>query len=157
MGVLCQGQGIVLKRGVAMFATRSSDVTVRPLGPGHRHALSRRQVLVAGAGLGAAGFLGGQVAGAGPALAARRAGDPRAIPGGIQPFGPGTEVFHLFPPGAGEPNTITDFNGFAGVGHIQGAGAGANAGLTFDIDNRFITGEYIALDGRHFNATFGFL
>jgi hypothetical protein len=89
---------------------------------------------------------------------ARRSGDPRPIPGGIQPLAPANpEVFHIFPPGAGEPNTITDFNGFVGVAHIQGVGAGANAGLSFDVDNRFITGEYIALDGRHFNATFGFL
>jgi hypothetical protein len=68
-------------------------------------------------------------------------------------------VFHVFPPGAGEPNTITDFNGFVGVAHIQGTGTdtAGTPGLTFDIDNRFITGEYIALDGRHSNATFGFL
>ena len=63
----------------------------------------------------------------------------------------------MFAPGAGEPNTITDFNGFAGVAHITGTGAGANAGLSFDVDNRFITGEYIALNGQHVNATFGFL
>jgi len=97
------------------------------------------------------------VAGAGPALAARRAGDPRPIPGGTEFLGPGTELFHVFEPGAGEPNTITDFNGFVGVAHITGTGAGANADLSFDVDNRFITGEYIALDGRHFNSTFGFL
>ena len=60
-------------------------------------------------------------------------------------------------PGTGEPNTITDFNGFVGVGNVDGVGAGDNAGLSFDVDNRFIAGEYIALDGRHFNATFGFL
>ena len=140
-----------------MFAARSSDITVRPLEPRHRHAPSRRQFLAAGAGLGVAGFIGAQVAGATPALAASRAGDPRPIPGGIQPFGPGTEVFHVFLPDTGEPITITDFNGFAGVAHIQGVGAGASADLTFDVDDRFMTGEYIALNGRHFNATFGFL
>jgi TAT (twin-arginine translocation) pathway signal sequence len=140
-----------------MFAARSSPGTVRPLEPGHRHEPSRRRFLAASAGVGAAGFLGGQVFGAGPALAARRAGEPRHIPGGIQPFGPGTEVFHVFFPGEGEPNTITGFNGFVGVTHITGTGAGANANLSFDVDNRFITGEYIALNGQHFNATFGFL
>jgi len=140
-----------------MFAGHSSPITVRPLEPDHRHAPSRRRFLAAGAGLGAAGFLGTQVAGAAPALAAPKAGDPRPIPGGFQPFGPGTEVFHVFFPGTGEPITITDFNGFSGVAHIQGVGAGGNAGLSFDVDNRFMTGEYIALDGRHFNATFGFL
>jgi hypothetical protein len=140
-----------------MFPSRSSAITVHPLEAGHRHEPSRRRFLAAGAGLGAAGFLGTQVFGAGTALAARRAGDPRPIPGGIQPFGPGTEVFHVFFPGTGEPNTITNFNGFVGVAHITGAGAGANANLSFDVDNRFITGEYIALNGQHFNATFGFL
>ena len=140
-----------------MVAIRSSPVAVRPLEPGHRHGPSRRQFLTAGAGLGAAGFLGGQVIAAGPALAAGPAGDPRPIPGGIQPFGPGTELFHVFPPGAGEPSTITDFNGVAGVAHNTRTGAGANAGLSFDVDNRFMTGEYVALDGRHFNASFGFL
>jgi hypothetical protein len=140
-----------------MLPPHSSAVTVRARDPGHRHGPSRRRFLAAGAGLGAAGVVGSQVFGAGPALAARRAGAPRPIPGGIQPFGPGTEVFHVFLPGTGEPITITDFNGFSGVGHITGTGAGANSGLSFDVDNRFMTGEYIALDGRHFNATFGFL
>jgi len=141
-----------------MFAPHSLPVTVRPLEPGHRHAPSRRQFLAAGAGLGAAGVLGTQVIGAGPALAAGHAGEPRPIPGGTQFLAPdNTEVFHVFAPGEGEPNTITDFNGFVGVAHITGTGAGANAGLSFDVDNRFITGEYIALDGRHSNATFGFL
>ena len=140
-----------------MVAARSSPVTVRPLEPGHRHAPSRRQFLTAGAGLGAAGFLGAQVIAGGPALAAQRAGYPRPIPGGTRLLGPGTELFHVFGPGAGEPSTITDFNGFAGVAHIQGVGAGDQAGLSFDVDNRFMTGEYVALNGRHFNATFGFL
>jgi hypothetical protein len=141
-----------------MFASRSIPVTIRPLEPGHRHEPTRRRFLAAGAGLGAAGFLGGQVLGAGPALAARRAGDPRPIPGGTQFLAPDNpELFHVFAPGAGEPNTITDFNGFVGVAHITGTGAGANAGLSFDVDNRFITGEYIALNGQHSKATFGFL
>jgi hypothetical protein len=94
--------------------------------------------------------------GAVPAFAARGAGAPRPIPGGVQPFGPGTEVFHVFFPGTGEPNTITDFNGFVGVGVVDGVGAGEHADLTFEVDNRFITGEYIALNGQHFNATLGF-
>ncbi len=140
-----------------MFAARSLPVTVRPLEPGHRHGPTRRRFL-AGAGLGAVGVLGSQVAGAGPALAARRAGDPRPIQGGTQFLAPDNpELFHAFEPGAGEPNTITDFNGFVGVAHITGTGTGANAGLSFDVDNRFITGEYIALNGQHFNSTFGFL
>jgi len=133
-----------------------SSLTVGPITPGHRHALSRRQLL-AGVGVGTIGALGAQVLAASPALAARRAGDPRPIPGGIQPFGPGTEVFHVFFPGTGEGSTITDFNGFVGVAEVQGVGAGTHADLTWDVDSRFMTGEYVAGNGRHFNATFGFL
>jgi hypothetical protein len=32
-------------------------------------------------------------------------------------------VFRLFPPGTSEPDTITDFNSFAGVAKIDGTGA----------------------------------
>src|SRR5437870_6605069 len=36
---------------------------------------------------------------------------PRPIPGGIQPFGPGTEVYHVFLPQPGkEQSSITDFD-----------------------------------------------
>jgi hypothetical protein len=138
-----------------MLPARSPTVTVRPLTPGHRHTVSRRQLL-AGAGVGTLGLLAAGTFGAAPAYGARAAGAPRPIPGGIQPFGPGTEVFHVFLPGTGEPNTITDFNGFVGVGQVDGVGAGSKADLSFEVDNRFITGEYLALDGRHFEATFGF-
>ena len=133
-----------------------SSLTVGPVTRGHRHTMSRRRLL-AGMGLGAVGVLGAQVASAGPALAARGPGSPRPIPGGFQPFGPGTEVFHVFGPGTGEGSTITDFNGFVGVAEVQGVGAGERGNLTWDVDNRFMTGEYVALDGHHFNATFGFL
>src|SRR6266545_6617268 len=137
-----------------MLPARSPTVTIRPLAPRHRHGLSRRQLL-AGAGASGAGLLAAGMF-ASPAFAAPGTGAPRPIPGGIQPFGPGTEVFHVFPPGTGEPNTITDFNGFVGVAVIDGAGAGDHADLTFEVDNRFITGEYVALNGQHCNATFGF-
>jgi hypothetical protein len=140
-----------------MLPADPPTIKVRPLTRGHQHPLSRRQFLAAGAGAGVVGLVGAQIAGAGPAFAARGAVAPRPIPGGIQPFGPGTEVFHVFGPGTGEPSTITDFNGFAGVAEVQGVGAGADAHLTFDVDNRFMTGEYVAVDGRHYHATFGFL
>ncbi len=139
-----------------MLPARSPTVTVRPLTAGHHHPISRRSFLAAGAG--ALGVLAGsQVLGADPAFAGHPAAAPRPIPGGIQPFGAGTEVFHVFSPGTGEPSTITDFNGFVGVAEIQGKGAGKHSDLTFDVDNRFMTGEYIGLDGRNHHATFGFL
>jgi hypothetical protein len=52
---------------------------------------------------------------------------------------------------------ITNFNSLARVATIDGTGVGYNAGLSFDVHNQFITGEYTALDGPDFNATFGFL
>ena len=138
-----------------MLPARSPTVNVRPLTHGHRHGLSRRQLL-AGAGAGTLGLFAMSGLGAAPAFATRGAATPRPIPGGVQPFGPGTEVFHIFFPGTGEPSTITDFNGFVGVGVVDGVGTGAHADLTFEVDNRFITGEYIAANGQHHNATFGF-
>src|SRR5690242_8499716 len=52
---------------------------------------------------------------------------PRPIPGGTQILGPGTELFHVFPPMHGaEPSTIFDFNGFVGVAHITGTGTGTD-------------------------------
>jgi hypothetical protein len=139
-----------------MLPARSPTVTVTPLTPGHRHGLTRRQVL-AGAGITTAGVLSAQVAGAGTALAAHGAGEPRPISGGIQPFGPGTEVFHVFFPGTGEDSTITDINGFVGAAEVQGVGVGSQSDLTWDVDNRFMAVEYVALDGTMHHATFGFL
>jgi hypothetical protein len=88
--------------------------------------------------------------------------EPSPIPGGIQPFGPGTEVFHLFLPEPGnEPSTITDFNGFLGVARITGYGtatdgAGQTRRLFYDADMRFMKGLYVGKDGRHRQGTFGF-
>ena len=89
---------------------------------------------------------------------------PRPIPGGIQfPFA-GTEVFHLFGPVHGvEPSTIFDFKGFVGVAHIRGTGTGTNTRtgtttpLLFDVDNRFMKGVYIGVDGEKHTGTFGFI
>ena len=89
---------------------------------------------------------------------------PRPIPGGLQPFGPGTEVFHVFLPGHGaEPSTITDFNGFIGIAETHGTGTGtdtrtgATTPLLFDNDTRFMQGVYVGVDGKKHRATFGFV
>jgi hypothetical protein len=128
---------------------------------GHNHfwqrALSRRSFLVTAAGVAGASLVFGQRPSSGA--------DPRPIPGGIQPFGPGTEVFHVFLIGPGvEPSTITDFNGFVGATEIQGpwtvSGPSAPTPVpptTYDADMRFMTGEYIGADGRHHLGTFGFI
>jgi hypothetical protein len=140
----------------------------RPLRPiGHAHfwqrALSRRQLLKATAGTAVAAATSGLWL---PALAhAARPGssEPRPIPGGIQPFGPGTEIFHLFLPGPNdEPSVITDFNGFVGVALIRGTGTrthpdGHTTPQLFEVDMRFMEGVYVGLDGQHRRGTFAFI
>lgn len=133
---------------------------------GHAHfwerALSRRQFVRSTAGATALAITAG-VAVPGVALAGGRSQvAPRPIPGGLQPGGPDTEVFHLFLPGAGnEPSTITDFAGVVGIAQIQGTGTGTSSGgseeLLFDIDVRFMKGLYIGVDDRPHQGTFGFV
>jgi hypothetical protein len=87
---------------------------------------------------------------------------PKPIRGGIQPFGPGTEVFHVFaPPGPGtEPSTITDFEGAIGVAVVHGNGTGSVSGKTsplfYSVDVRFMKGAYLAEDGNTHEGTFAF-
>jgi|GraSoiStandDraft_41_1057321.scaffolds.fasta_scaffold932758_1 hypothetical protein len=91
---------------------------------------------------------------------------PRPIPGGFQPFGPGTEVFHNFAPGVFDPidtdrSGIFDFNGNLGYATIDGAGTARTAAgetrLLFEVDLRFMQGAYIGEDGRERHATFALL
>jgi hypothetical protein len=125
--------------------------------------LSRRQFLTTAAG--ATGVvLGSGLWMPGLALAHEQGAAPRPIPGGLQPFGPGTEVFHIFLPGEGnEPSTITDFHGFIGVAAVDGTGTGtdtttgATTPLLFDVDTRFMKGVYIGMDGEKHRGTFGFI
>jgi len=100
-----------------------------------------------------------------PALArAASPKGPRPIPGGIQPLGPGSELFHVFFPDPGaEPSLITDFDGMVGLAHVEGTGVGtdtatgASKTYTWDVDNRFMVGKYIGLDGQPHDGTFGFI
>ncbi len=133
---------------------------------GHTHfweraLLSRRQFMTVAAGA------TGVVLGSGlwmPGLASAHGNAPRPIPGGIQPFGPGTEVFHVFPIAPGvEPSTITDFHGSIGAAEIQGTGTathtdtGTTSSLVFDVDMRFMQGVYIGMDNETHNGTFAFI
>jgi hypothetical protein len=79
---------------------------------------------------------------------------PLPIPGGfVTQFGP---ISHHFRPARGiEASTITDFNGFVGVAEIQGAGtAGDGTHLRFGMDNRFMVGEYVGVDGQVHRGAF---
>lgn len=81
---------------------------------------------------------------------------PRPIPGG---FGP----LHFYPPdGQNEPNTITDFDGLIAFAHLNGMGTGTDSDgtrqqLSFDADMRFMSGRYVAVDGKTRKGAFGFV
>jgi hypothetical protein len=93
---------------------------------------------------------------------------PMPIPGGFQPFGPAGPLFHVLgglnPDGSlAEPSSITDFNGVISITFVMGNGTGTdtNTGaatrLIVDSDMRFMSGEYIGVDGHHYHGTFGFV
>lgn len=151
-----------------MSLMRQCDDVHRSIGHAHfwQRAMPRRQFitkaagtlgLVLGSGMLGSGLLTPQlVRAAEPPGAA-----PNPIPGGIQPFGPGTEVFHFFFPGPGsEPSLITDFNGFVGVAHVTGNGTrtdtstGNTSRRFFDADMRFMQGHYVGVDGEQHEGTF---
>src|SRR5437899_2994897 len=75
--------------------------------------------------------------------------EPKPIPGGSvpPPMGP-----HAWLPRRGnEPSSIFDFDGTVALADIVGSGKGGQGGLSgplnFDVDMRFMTGKYTALDG----------
>ncbi len=89
--------------------------------------------------------------------------EPRPIPGGIQPLGPGTPIFHVFLPGPGsEPSTITDFKGAFGVTLASGMGTRTDPqkGSTrdaFEVDIRFMQGLFVGLDGHRHRSAFALI
>ena len=121
--------------------------------------LSRRSFIRAAAGT--AGLVAGsQLLLPGLAHASRGSAVPKPLPWCTQIDDLG--CFHFFFPGhAAEHATITDFNGFIGVLDGEGTGTGTEPPgappLTLQVDNRFMTGEFIAKDGSHHQGTFGFI
>jgi TAT (twin-arginine translocation) pathway signal sequence len=124
---------------------------------GHAHfwqraLLSRRNFLRTTAGVAGASLLVAKVDGAAP----------KPIPGGFQ-ITPGGPFFHVSGGPGGENSTITDFNGFIGSAIVDGTGTGKNLStgaqsqLNFDTDMRFMQGEYIGIDGKHYQGTFAFV
>jgi hypothetical protein len=86
--------------------------------------------------------------------------DPRPIPQTIAPGAP----FHLqFLGTNAEPSSITDFKGIIGGVDLLGTGVGVDTGtgaetkLFTAIDNRFMQGVYVGVDGKKHHATFGFV
>jgi hypothetical protein len=133
---------------------------------GHHHfwhpALSRRQFI------GAAGAtMTGVVLGSGvafPEVVAAAEDDssvlPRPIPSGFTtPVG--VFIHHHLPARGIEASQITDFKGSVGIAELAGTGTGSLNGtskrLNFKMDNRFMKGEFVGIDGERRGGTFGFM
>ncbi len=129
-------------------------------------SLSRRQFVrtatnAAGLAVGAS-FL--------PSALAASCPDPAPIPGGQQFLFPDPTLFHILLPGypffpdndpaTNEPSVIGNFYGQVGLAYVQGNGTHTDLGtgevseLPFEVDLRFMKGEYIGLDGRSHNGAF---
>jgi len=105
----------------------------------------------------------GLLASAGGVVPFSLAGDPEPvpIPGGLAPD------LHLFLPGPPElglqgedvePNTITNFQGFAAIAYVYGIATGSD-GNEYEMshDLRVFRGNYVAADGERGRGTFVFI
>jgi hypothetical protein len=129
---------------------------------GHAHfwerAMSRSVLLKGVAGVGGAAAASGLLA---PALARAGSATTTAAPKPV-PGNPALGGLHLYLPGENsEPSAITDLNGFVGIGAVRGMGTatladGSTQQLFFDVDNRFMQGEFVGEDGRLHHGTFAF-
>jgi hypothetical protein len=96
-------------------------------------------------------------------------GTPIPIPGAIPNFHrDGGPDIHFQLPGSadntttgrvgGEPSTITDFNGFIGVAHVEGTGTDNKGHILFwNTDLRFMDGVFQGTDGKIHQGTFAFV
>ena len=85
---------------------------------------------------------------------------PRPIPSGfLTPVG--VFIHHHLPARGIEASQITDFKGTIGLAQLTGTGTGTLNGtsrtLTFEMDNRFMQGTYVGVDGQRHRGTFGFI
>ena len=137
-----------------------------PRGHGHAHfwerAMSRGVFIKTAAGMTGAVLTGDFVHPLLAEAAPPHNSMPKPIPGGFS-LTPGGPVFHVSGGPGNEPSSITDLNGIVGIAMIMGMGTGTNTQtgdttrLIFDSDMRFMTGEYVAVDGHHYQGTFGFV
>ena len=140
---------------------------------GHDHfwerGLTRRQLV--GRAVGAVGAVATSSAWLPAVAGAARPvpGLPRAIPGGTTVDGLGFHHFY-FPTdnpfstqtvanGGGDPSSITDFDGFIGLGEFSGGTGkdGSGTGMFWGGDLRFMAGEFIDRAGRHRQGAFAFV
>ena len=85
---------------------------------------------------------------------------PRPIPSGfVTPAG--VFIHHHLPARGIEASQITDFKGTIGLAELSGTGTGTLNGtsktLNFQMDNRFMQGTYVGVDGQRHQGTFGFI
>ena len=129
---------------------------------GHAHfwerAMSRGALVRRAAGVGGVAITSGLWM---PALARAGGNTTSASPTPV-PGNPALGGLHLNLPGENsEPSSITDLNGFVGIGAVRGTGTatmadGSTEQLFFDVDNRFMKGEFVGADGRMHHGTFAF-
>lgn len=97
-------------------------------------------------------------------------GDPNPIPGGVKGLAPFGIFIHHNPLKASaglanlnDPSQISDFAGFVGLTHIQGAGMGTDTKtgmkmpLAYQADMGFSKGKFVGTDGRVHRGTFVFV
>lgn len=131
-------------------------------GFGHAHfwerAMSRRLLIRRAAGAGGVAITGWlAMPGLARAGGAVTSAEPTPVPGN-----PAAGGLHIYLPGKNsEPSAITDLNGFVGIGAVKGTGTATGADgsiqrLFFDVDNRFMQGEFVGADGRMHHGTFAF-
>jgi len=123
------------------------------------NSFSRRSLIQGGAGVFGVAALGG--VGAGRASAAKPDWAPRPIPGGFADdfsLVPVDPLIHVLLPSVGfEMSTITDFKGVIGAAEIRGTATDGALTYDFDVDMRFMKGQYITIDGQLRDAAFAFV
>jgi hypothetical protein len=142
--------------------SRRPDEAPSPVRPSHRHswelAMSRGVFLKRTAGLTGAALTSSVWL---PALARAGSATTSAAPTPVPP-NPALGGLHINLPGEGnEPSSIFDFNGFVGIAEVGGTGTltmpdGSTQAAFFDVDNRFMRGEFVGADGRLHHGTFAF-
>ncbi|HEY6361134.1 MAG TPA: hypothetical protein VIX63_08520 [Vicinamibacterales bacterium] len=160
----------LLSRHRSSFKRNQADSS--PLLGDHPHihaALSRRRFIALGVGVGVASGLAGSDVGA---QQDADAGDAQ-FDGNIEscspapipvPGDPNLGGLHLWLPVPGvEPSAIFNFKGQVAVAEISGMGTltntntGGESRLPFLADMRFMTGDYVGVDGKVHDGTFGFV
>ncbi|HEU0304972.1 MAG TPA: hypothetical protein VFR32_10385 [Gaiellaceae bacterium] len=103
------------------------------------------------------------------ALGAPPTGMPNPIPQVLDPAVPihvqlpGYPPFGSPDPATNDASTITDFNGQVGLTYVRGTGlrtnkaTGTTENLPFEVDLRFMKGEFVAADGRRRHGTFALI